>query len=266
MFKQITIIVLLLVFPYSIVKSQESLLSHENPMGKTWVVFVENTNYSTFASLGGAEKDVNLMMSAFANYQIDNIVYKKDLTKQDMEVFFKKELNTLVDANSVNSLLIWYAGHGKMVNDVSYWIPVDAQRDNEFTYYNIDSLRNCIQASMADLAHTLIITDACESGPSFYQAMRESTLPARTCDDWKATQFKSSQVFSSAGYELAEDDSQFTRTFANVLNSSNNTCVSIEEIVAKVSMAVTENNQKKPKFGKIEGLYDENGTFFFMSR
>jgi hypothetical protein len=113
--------------------------------------------------------------------------------------------------------------------------------------------------------YSLVVTDACESGPTFYQAMR--AIPEeRSCDDWKATRFKSSQVFSSAGYELATDDSQFTRTFANTLLNNPNACIPIESIVLKVTKAVVSARQQKPQFGKIAGLEDENGTFFFMSK
>jgi len=240
-------------------------ISESNPMGKTWVVFIQNSKYTTFASLDGPVKDVNTMSAAFTKYQIHNIIIKQDLTKAEMERFFSIELRDLIKANQVKSLLIWYAGHGKFVNDVGYWIPVDAQRDDEFTYFNLNTLRASMEAYLTYLTHTLVVTDACESGPSFYQAMR-SELKQRSCDDWQATQFKSSQVFSSAGYELAVDDSQFTRTFATALQNNPNACIPIEEIVAKVSTAVGSNNQQKPKFGKITGLKDEDGTFFFIAR
>jgi len=122
-----------------------------------------------------------------------------------------------------------------------------------------------MQTYPESVTHTLVITDACESGPSFYQAMR-STPEIKSCDDWEATRFKSSQVFSSAGYELAVDNSQFTRTFANTLANNPDACIPIESIVQKVSNAVESNNQQKPLFGKIAGLEDENGTFFFIPK
>ena len=240
-------------------------LNATNPMGKTWVVFIDNSNYQTFASLAGPVKDVNLMTRALGNYQISNIIHKQDMTKADMEKFFSIELRDLVKTNQVKSLLIWYAGHGKFVNDVGYWIPVDAKRDDEFTYFNISGLRASMETYMNYLTHALVVTDACESGPSFYQAMR-SDMKDRDCSNWQATQFKSSQVFSSAGYELAVDDSQFTRTFANALSNNPKACIPIEEIVTAVSTAVGGNNQQKPKFGKITGLKDEDGTFFFMTK
>ncbi len=240
-------------------------ISAENPMGKTWVVFIENSNYRSFASLDGPVKDINLMKSALTNYQVHYIIHKKDLTKEEMEKFFSIELRDLVKANQVKSLLVWYAGHGKFVNDVGYWIPVDARRDDEFTYFNINALRAAMAPITNILTHTLVVTDACESGPSFYTAMR-AIGPIRSCNDWQATQLKSSQVFSSADRELASDDSQFTRTFANTLESNPNACISIEEIVTSVSVAVKNEDRQTPKFGKITGLQDENGTFFFIAK
>ena len=187
------------------------------------------------------------------------------MTKVAMEKFFAIELRDLLRSNRVSSILVWYAGHGKFVNETGYWIPVDASRDDEFTYFNVNQLKASMQTYPESVTHTLVITDACESGPSFYQAMRSSP-EIKNCDDWEATRFKSSQVFSSAGYELAVDNSQFTRTFANTLANNPDACIPIESIVQKVSTAVTGNNQQKPLFGKIAGLEDENGTFFFIPK
>jgi tetratricopeptide (TPR) repeat protein len=240
-------------------------ISATNPMGKTWAVFIENSDYETFPSLEGPTKDISLMKSALAKYQIHNIVHKKNMTKSEMERFFSIELRDLVRSNRVNSILIWYAGHGKFINETGYWIPTDAKREDEFTYFNINALKASMQSYANYVTHTLVITDACESGPSFYQAMR-ADLKERSCDDWQATRFKSSQVFSSAGYQLAIDNSQFTRTFANSLANNPDACIPIESIVTKVTTAVVKNNQQKPQFGKIAGLEDEDGTFFFMSK
>lgn len=240
-------------------------ISQENPMGKTWVVFIENSDYETFASLEGPVKDVSMMKAALANYKVHNIIHKKNMSKADMERFFSIELRDLVRSNNVNSLLVWYAGHGKFINDIGYWVPIDAKRDDEFTYFNISTLKAALQSYSQFITHTLVITDACESGPTFYQAMR-SGLKERDCGDWEATKFKSSQVFSSAGYELAVDNSQFTKTFANTLMNNPNACLPIESIVSKVTVAVAKDGMQKPQFGKIDGLQDEGGTFFFMTK
>lgn len=241
-------------------------ISASNPMGNTLVVFIENSDYQNFASLQGPPKDATLVSGVLEeNYQVLPIRRLRNQTKQQMEKFFSIDLRDEVRAKHIKSLVIWFAGHGKFINDIGYWIPVDARRDEEFTYFSLNTLRASMETYMNYLTHVLVITDACESGPSFYQAMRADVKP-RNCADWKATQFKSSQVFSSAGYELAVDDSQFTRTFVNALKGNPNTCISIEEIVTQVNKAVTQNNQQKPKFGKITGLKDEDGTFFFIKK
>jgi tetratricopeptide (TPR) repeat protein len=244
---------------------EAALLSENNPMGKTWAVFIENSRYQAYPSLAGPARDVMLMRTALAKYQIHNVIHKKDMTKSEMERFFSIELRDLVRSNRVNSILIWYAGHGKYLNETGYWIPVNAQRNDEFTYFNINALKASLQSYSNYVTHTLVITDACESGPGFYQAMRSEPVE-RSCDDWQATNFKSSQVFSSAGYGTAVDNSQFTRTFANSLANNPNACLPIESIVRKVSIAVQQNNQQKTEFGKIDGLEDEDGTFFFIAK
>ncbi len=240
-------------------------LGAENPMGKTWVIFIENSNYQSFASLDGPTKDITMMKTALAKYSVHNFIHKQNMTKQEMERFFAIELRDLLRSNRVNSLLIWYAGHGKFVNQTGYWVPVDAKRDDEFTYFNINALKASMQSYPSTVTHTLIITDACESGPSFYQAMR-GDLPDRSCNDWASVRLRSSQVFSSAGYELAIDNSQFTRTFANVLANNPDACIPIESVVQKVTDAVEKSQQQKPQFGTIAGLEDENGTFFFIAK
>jgi tetratricopeptide (TPR) repeat protein len=242
-----------------------SEISANNPMGKTWVVFIENSSYETFASLDGPIKDVATIQRALANYQVHNIIHKKDMTKAEMEKYFNIELRDLVKKNQVKSLMVWYAGHGKFINDIGYWIPVDAKRDDEFTYFNINGLKAGLQGYGEVVVHTLVVSDACESGPGFYTAMRSSNDEPK-CDNTIVAGAKSAQVFSSAGYELAVDNSKFTATFANTLLNNKNACIPIETIVKSVTAAVATETGQKPKFGKIQGLEDMNGTFFFIAK
>jgi hypothetical protein len=93
-----------------------------------------------------------------------------------------------------------------------------------------------------------------------------SANEAPTCDNALVAGAKSAQVFSSAGYEVAADNSKFTATFANTLMNNRNACIPIESIVKSVTTAVSSDNGQKPKFGRIQGLEDMLGTFFFISK
>jgi tetratricopeptide (TPR) repeat protein len=236
-----------------------------NPMGNTWVVFIENGKYQNFASLEGPGKDVMMMKSALANYKVTKILHKKDMSKIEMEKFFSIELRDYVKNNNINSLLIWYAGHGKYVSPTGYWVPVDAKTDDEFSFFGINNLKAAMQSYSHKLVHTLVITDACESGATFLLAMRGSEGEQR-CENWELTKAKSSQVFTSAGYELASDNSQFTKTFASSLNNNPDACIAIDKIVKKVTSSVQQAGNQAPKFGKIKDLEDEGGTFFFIKK
>jgi tetratricopeptide (TPR) repeat protein len=248
-----------------IVNREGAGIAAGNPMGRTWVVFIENSGYETFPSLAGPGKDIGTIRQALANYQIHNIIEKKDMKRDEMMNFFGIELRDLVRKNQVKSLLVWYAGHGKFIQNVGYWIPVDAKRDDESTYYNINFLKAGLQGYSDVIIHTLVVTDACESGPGFYAAMR-ARGDEPTCDNSLVTGARSAQVFSSAGKELALDNSKFTNTFANTLLSNTNACIPIETIVKRVTDAVLNEKGQQPQFGTIPGLDDMNGTFFFIAK
>lgn len=237
----------------------------DNPMGNTWVVFIENSKYANFPSLEGPAKDVTAMRTALAGYKITKTILKQNMTKNEMEKFFSIELRDYVKNNNINSLLIWYAGHGKYVSPTGYWVPSDGKTDDEFSYFGINNLKAAMQSYSSKLIHTLVITDACESGATFLMAMR-GTDDNKRCDDWELTKAKSSQVYTSAGYELASDNSQFSKTFASCLTNNTAACIPIEKITKKVSAAVIQAGNQSPKFGKIKDLEDEGGTYFFIKK
>jgi tetratricopeptide (TPR) repeat protein len=249
---------------FSIDKADAELLS-KNPMGRTWVVFVENSDYVHFTNLEGPKKEVNLMVKALDNYQIDKVIHKKNMTKAQMDWFFRQELKKQIIENRVNSIMVWYAGHGKYLNQKGYWIPVDSKVDDLSTYYNLNSLKTALKPYTKVITHSLIVTDACESGPSFYMSMR--SLPTdRDCNNAKSTKLKSSQVFTSTREDITGGDSQFTESFANSLIYNSKSCIPIEQIVNKVSGELLKTSNKRPKFGKISGFGDENGSFIFIKK
>ena len=235
----------------------------KNPMGRTWVIFIENSDYQNLPSLEGTKKDVLTMRNALANYSISKVIYKPNMTKAQMDKFFSIELRDQVNKGHVQSLLVWFAGHGRYLNETGYWLPVDASKTDEYTYFPITSLKGYL--SLYKLRHTLVISDACETGPAFYLAMRGENKPI-DCGDWESTKLKSAQVFTSSDREKASDNSIFTKTFANILNNAPDKCISIEKITEKVTTAVEQNQKQKPKFGNISGLEDQNGTFFFIKK
>lgn len=235
-----------------------------NPMGITWVVFISNSNYMNFSSLDGPKKDRDKMKTALADYRIDRFIEKNDMTKEELEKFFAIELRNLLKSTQVNSLLIWYAGHGKYLNDNGYWIPVNATKGEEYSYFQITNLKGYISTYKL-LKHVLVVSDACETGPAFCNSDIPSPDPG-SCEKSNAVNLTSSQVFTSSNSEQSSDISIFADSFSNLLINNNFKCISIERIKEEVTSTVNSLQKQKPKFGSITGLENKGGSFYFMKR
>ncbi len=240
------------------------ILSNDSPMGKTWVVLIENSNYKDYPNLKSPPQDINLMQQALTRYRVNKTIVKRNLTKRELERFFSIDLRDLIRANHVNSLFIWFAGHGKNVNGTGYWIPTDATMDVEFSYFNINALKASLY-SYNSLSHLLVVSDACETGQDFCLALR-GPINGAACSDTQLALKKSSQVFTSAGMGYAYDNSLFTRAFANTLLNNEDDCVTIDDIAKRVSIVLRNSSLQTPEFGRIKGLEDELGSFFFITR
>lgn len=146
------------------INSKKAQQMAQNPMGKTWLVFIANSNYESFATLTGPAKDMNMIRSALLQYNVDNILTRQNMTLNEMEKFLRIELRDMIKEQHVQSLMIWFAGHGKFVNETGNWLPVNAKKDDELSYYPIPYLKSNLNGYGKSLRNILIVSDACESG------------------------------------------------------------------------------------------------------
>jgi len=235
-----------------------------NAMGITWVIFISNSNYINFTSLDGPNRDKEKLKASLASYRIDKFIEKADMTKEEMEKFFAIELRNLLKSTQVNSLLIWYAGHGKYLNDNGYWIPVSANKGEEYNYFQITNLKGYISTYKL-LKHVLVVSDACETGPAFCNSDGTGTDPG-DCEKSNAINLISSQVFTSSSTEQSSDVSLFAQTFCEILFNNSDKCLSIEKIKNAVTEKVNLYQKQRPNFGNISGLENRGGSFYFMKK
>jgi hypothetical protein len=139
--------------------------------GITWVVYIENSNYRDFPALVGGG-DMAKMQKSFANYSVQRTIQKKNMSKEQLERFFNIELRDLVRTNKVNTILVWYAGHGRTQGGKAYWVPVDARKDDVYSYFNYGSLKAQMQHYSESVGNTLVVSDAAGTDPSFYELTR----------------------------------------------------------------------------------------------
>lgn len=250
---------------YTYVLNREAMLLHDvNPMGKTWVVILENTDYQAFPSLDAASPDVSLIRSSLSRYIIHRIIHKKNLTKMETERFFSIELRDLMKDQDVGALLVWFAGHGSTGEDGSYWIPVDARRDDPLTWYNLNALRASMLSYDRNISHFLIISDACPAGPAICRAEEPDSL-VPDCGDASLFKARSAQSLSIPGGEAGVERSLLARTISAVLDANTSACLPVDALAEKLNEVLLPAGTKA-EFGAVNGLSHEGGTFFFMTK
>jgi tetratricopeptide (TPR) repeat protein len=249
------------VFRYAI-NAKEAAAIRNNPMGRTWLIFIENSDYLDFEKLDGPSKDAGIIKFALADYRFDNIITKRNMTLQALDRFFRIDLRDLVKQQHVNSIMIWFAGHGKFLNGSGYWIPSDARKNDEAGYFPVSNLKGYLENYGPQLRHILIVSDACESGESFRIGNQVAQQDA-SCSDPKSRE-PASIVFSSTSSEKASDNSLFAKTFATALQGNSAPCISLAEVAAVVADAVEKNQRQNTRIGLIKGLPNNGGSFLFI--
>src|SRR5262249_41112605 len=104
-----------------------------------------------------------------------------------------------------SNLLIYYAGHGKHDPDTdkAYWLPVDAQKDNNDNWISADDISSDVKAIPS--SHVLIISDSCYSGVLTRDAEVEFKPQNRAVYLAKLEKSKSRTLMSSGGDEPVAD-------------------------------------------------------------
>lgn len=143
-----------------------------NATGVTWLVHIENGDYRSFPGIQNGPAEAARMQKAFANYNVQRTIHKKNLTKQQMERLFNVELRDLVRTGKVNTILVWYSGHGRTVGGRAYWIPVDARPDDIYSFFNYGSLKAQMQNYSDSVNNTVVVSDAASGDPSFFDLTR----------------------------------------------------------------------------------------------
>lgn len=129
--------------------------------GRYYALVIGNNDYVYLSQLKTACKDAE----AVANILRDQYDFEVRLLVNAKRNEIMTALNDYRRAldDSAN-LLIYYAGHGHHDREVdqAYWLPVDAQKDNNVNWVSAHDITDNIKGMRA--RHILIISDSCYSG------------------------------------------------------------------------------------------------------
>jgi len=170
-----------------------------------------------------------------------------------------------------DNLVIYYAGHGILdeASDRGFWLPVDADNDNEARWIDVAVVSGNLRAMNA--RHILVIADSCYSGT--LTRSTPAALPSATDrGTWlKRMRDRRARVaLVSGGLEPVMDGggsghSVFARALINTLRE-NRDILQGTELFDQLRGRVVVNSPQTPAYDDIRMAGHEGGDFLFVPK
>ena len=185
----------------------------------------------------------------------------KDANRNEMFEAFEKLSEMTTD---VDYVLIYYAGHGDVKGNKSYWIPVDAQKSSIRNWINLSDIENYLVDIPAH--HLAVMVDSCYFSVS--KGSNEIKKKQKNMLYQKLIKKRARIVLSSGQNEPVDDTgagkhSIFGMSFINSLK--NNNVISLRDIGNDIAYAHAGMRQQ-PYLHLMYNWGHNNGDFVFVSK
>ncbi|MFK7996830.1 MAG: caspase family protein [Granulosicoccus sp.] len=176
-----------------------------------------------------------------------------------------------------DNLLIYYAGHGEVANETGYWLPVDAEPDNDANWIANATITKYVETMNAK--HVIVIADSCYSGTLSRTSLARLSrgLTQQQKKKWYETiaSSKVRTVFTSGGVKPVLDSvggsrhSIFSAAFIDELETSASKVVSTYKLFLKVQERVKQEAarlglEQNPQYSPMQFAGHESGEFLFL--
>ncbi len=229
--------------------------------GKFYAVVIGESQYRKLALLPTAVDDARAVGQLLQSKYGFEVTRLENAKSSEILAALRATAKRMTAADN---LLVFYAGHGELLNDKGYWQPVDADLE----------MSNWISPAMIKdvlLDHpakrTLLIADSCYSG-----ALVRGALSSPAAGD--RTDKRSRLVISSGGTAPVIDSADghhsiFTKALLEVLDDPGRKAIDVQSIFGPIRDRVADaarraGHEQKPELAVIAEVGDDGGTFFFV--
>jgi len=127
--------------------------------GKYYALLIGVQDYQDFDNLKTPLKDIKRVGKILS----DKFNFKTEYLENPNRVQILKTLNRYTKSlNEKDNFVLYFAGHGMQRSDEGFWIPIDAQKDEDINWISNDSIVRKIREMKA--RNILVLADACFSG------------------------------------------------------------------------------------------------------
>ena len=230
-----------------------------------YALIIGNDSYTKMASLKSASNDakaIDELLSKQYNFQTTLLLNAK------AEDIIKKLGYYRTHLTQDDCFLIYYAGHGWLDQeaDQGYWLPVDAEKDNEVNWISNTYVISTVKAIRAK--HVLVIADSCFAGKL---TRGLNVTPESSVQIDRIADKKSRTVMTSGGLEPVIDTggkdkhSVFASAFIDVLKE-NKDAVDASSLFVNIRRKVVVNSDQTPEYSDIHKAGHDGGDFIFVRK
>ncbi len=238
-------------------------MSYSPTEGVFYAIVIGNDNYQDLPQLKSATHDAKAIAKILTREYSFKTTLLLNATEKDITMSFSKLRSRI---KPEDSLLVYYAGHGWLdkEGDLGYWLPVDAEKNNEANWVSnayITSISRAIQAK-----HMMIVADSCFSGKLTRGIRIERKSQGYLS---RIASKKSRTVMTSGGVEPVLDaggknnHSVFASAFIDVLRE-NKGAIDANSIFIRVRRKVITNSDQTPEYSDIRKAGHDGGDFIFV--
>ncbi len=240
------------------------------PSSNYYALVIGNNNYTFLRNLETAKNDAQVVSHVLKRNYKFNSKLLLDAGREDILDALNYYRKILKDDDH---FLIYYAGHGVFDQKAgkAYWLPVDAQIDNDKNWIIVDTITSNIKRISSD--HVLIIADSCYSG-TFTRTSLTILESAKKRDRYlkKMQAKKSRTILASGGNEPVSDiggegHSVFAKAFISGLKNIEQREFTAEELYYQfIREMVAGSSEQTPEYNIIRNSGHEGGDFVFVRK
>ena len=235
-------------------------------IGKQYALLIGNNDYENLSKLETATADARSLADVLQN-KYGFIVDPPLINATRNEILMK--LSYLSNAlNPEDSLLIFYAGHGRQDEDTGrgYWSPIDAFADNFINDISNDDITNTLKK--INSKHILVIADSCYSGTL---VLRGKPVLNRANDISYLKELakkESRKALTSGALQPVSDTGENGHSaFANSLLKvlvENKKIISANELHQNIRPLIMTKYSQTPLYNVVGNAGDKGGEFLFI--
>ena len=232
--------------------------------GNYYALVIGNNNYNSFPKLVTAVNDAKSVGELLKNdygYEVQQLF---NASRSDILIALSEYRKTLTEKDN---LLIYYAGHGWLDTDADegYWLPIDAEQDNNVAWVSNSDVTASLKAIGAK--HVLVVADSCFSG----KMVRGIKVQTKSPDHFaRLASKKARTVLTSGGIEPVSDagkdgHSVFAAEFINALKE-NSGIIDCTELFILIRKPIMLNSDQTPEYSDIRKAGHDGGDFLFIRK